>query len=147
VTSESELLEYIRASARNRTTDTEAVRGQVEAIFEELGLPWDRDEAGDWLIRADIGEVRAGLNESGDILSVWQVINELQSKPKQHADLLWELLRLNYVGNGAYFALHQPEDGSAPLLLLMGRLAAERIDPGEVAQTLASLCGMSRMCQ
>ena len=54
---------------------------------------------------------------------------------------------MNFASNGAYLALHQPEGQPAPLLVLLARLGAEKLDAEEVAQTLASLFGMSKACE
>ncbi|MDP8991616.1 MAG: YbjN domain-containing protein [Actinomycetota bacterium] len=147
MTSEDQLIDYIRRTGTRDHVDRPGLEQQIEAIFQELGLAWSKRPDGNWVIQADIGEVLAGLNDTADILSFWQVINQLSGKPKQHADLLWGLLSLNGASNGAYFALHPPDSGGAPLLIIMARLAAERLDAGEVAQTLASLFGLSKACE
>ncbi len=116
---------------------------RVEGIFEELELPFDH-EAGGWWIDTDVGRVRAGLDESGHVLTMWQPIHQLTGGPKKNADYLATLLRINSGTVGACFCLDEYLEGEE-WVLLMSRISAQQIDKEEVELALEGLLRMSAL--
>lgn len=140
---ESLLNEYLaNARAQAERLESSEVAKRVEAAFEELKLPWRRDGDG-WEIASDVGVVAAGLDEAQEVLTFHQMLGELTKPPKKMSDLLYNLLVANFGTTGACFAIFEPESGGPPVLAALGRIAAESVDPGEVALTLESLFRLS----
>jgi hypothetical protein len=85
---ESLLSEYLTKTraAQHRAEHSEVVQ-RVEAIFDELGLPWQRDEDC-WAINSDVGEVMAGLDDDEEVLSIWQVLFRLNKSAKKNGELM-----------------------------------------------------------
>lgn len=70
------LAQYLTKVRRDRADSTTAsgVASRVEAVFEELQLPWSKEPGGEsWKVASDVGTVNAGLDEdheSADLLAV-----------------------------------------------------------------------------
>ena len=142
MSTEAGLGEYLK-NVKRPQGQSEA-RARVEEIFEELGLPWSRAPQGDWKIASDVGEVAAGLDDAEEVLTVFQLLGPLNGKRKQNADFFYALLAANFSMTGACYAIYTPENSPA-MLSIVGRIAAEHIDPEEVALTLKSLFEMSHV--
>lgn len=142
---ESLLNDYL---SKSRATAERAERSvivqRVEAVFDELKLPWRRAEDG-WEIDSDVGPVRAGLDEDEEVLTFHQIINELTGPPKKQGELLFSLLAANASTTGACFAIFEGEALPKALLAIVGRIAAQKLDSEEVALTLRSVFDLSSL--
>ena len=139
---ESLLDEYLTKVRAKETAPVTEVRQRVEAAFDELKLPWERSQEGNWAITSDVGEVRAGLDDDEEVLTFWQLIHELGRPPKKAGEYLFALLSANADTTGACFAIREME-GMDPLVFIVSRIAAQKLDPEEVALALQSVFWLS----
>jgi hypothetical protein len=103
VSTDELLAQYVRNARERRSTATRGdAENRVESILTELQMPWRSEEADSWSIDSDVGEVRLGLNEDDEILSIWQLVSPVPGKPKRNAEMYRELLRINQQTLGAW---------------------------------------------
>jgi hypothetical protein len=141
---ESLLNEYLAKTraAQQRAESSDVVK-RIEAIFDELGLPWRHDDDC-WAINSDVGEVMAGLDDDEDVLSIWQVQFPVTKPAKKNGELFDEMLRANADTTGACFAIRQPEDGP-PYVFVVARISAKSVDAPEIALTLSSVFSLASL--
>jgi hypothetical protein len=117
---------------------------KIESLLNELGLPWGAEPSGDlWKVRADVGEVFLGLNEDDEILSIWQLIHSFGGNEKKEANYLATLLRINESTQGACFSLTKL--GDQEWVMVVARIAAQKIDKEELALALKDVFAMSQL--
>lgn len=138
------LEEYLAQSraSQDRLEHSEVAK-RVEAIFDELKLPWRRDDDA-WAIQADVGRVEAGLDEDEKVLTFHQIIHDLTKPAKKQGDYFYALLQQNFRTTGACFAIFEPDSGP-PSILVLARISAPTADTQEVALTLESLFALSAL--
>ena len=139
------LADYYRTTARYspQLGGRDGLRGQIDAIVNELGLPASLDRDGDWQFAADVGNFLLIVHrESGDLVVV-QNIQTLAGPPKKHVDELMGLLRLNLEGHGtARFSAVQ--DGGKDVLVLSARIRGDAVSRESVERMLADAMQVSR---
>lgn len=135
---ESLLGEYLEKTkaAESKALSSETIK-RIESIFDELGVPWKRDDDV-WVITSDVGEVRAAVDDDEDVLSFWQLQFPLDKHPKKNGELFDELLRMNADSAGAAWAVKLFDDGTR-YVIAISRIAAQNIDPPEVALALSAV--------
>ncbi len=145
MTTEDMLNGYLsKTRARDERIARSEVIQRVERVFDELSLSWQRHSDGDgtdWDIDSDVGVITVGLDDDEEVLTFAHYIHVLQKSPKKSADYLYSLLTFNADAAGACFAIRESEELGA-IVYVVGRLAAQQVDPGEVALTLANMLDM-----
>ena len=120
----------------------DGLRGQVDAILNELQIPASLDKDGDWRFASDVGPFFLLVEpDTGDLVAV-QHIETLSSRPSKHADGMLVLLLLNYEARGAAFSA--VNEGGKKLLMLSGRIPSAAVDRGSVEGLLADAMRISR---
>ena len=117
-------------------------RGRVDAIVNELALPAQIDPDGDWAFETDVGRVLLIVdNETQDLLAM-QIIQAMERKPNQHADVMHLLLSLNLKAVGAYYACASFGDDS--FFVLTARRRPHELTSQSVQEMLADCLRESR---
>ncbi len=102
------LAQYLTEVRRDRTESATAseVASRVEAIFDELQLPWSKEPGQEsWKIASNVGTINAGLDDEHEVVTFSQFIHDWTGKAKKEADYMQTLLRLNRHTGGACFAI------------------------------------------
>jgi hypothetical protein len=139
------LAEYFVATARQSPglAGRGEVRGQVDAILNELRIPAVVDKDGDWKLTTDVGPFILMVDgESSDLIAV-QTIQSMEKKVKNSSDEMYVLLALNFEARGlARFGT--VKDSGQDLLVLTARLAPETISSVSVEGMLTDCFRLSR---
>jgi len=145
MSTESLLDEFLSKSraARERSEHSAVVK-RIEDIFDELKLPWKRDDDC-WVITSNVGEVMAGLDDDEEVLSFWSMLFTLSKPAKKSGELYAAMLRANIRTTGACYAIKDDPEGGNPNVLVLGRISSESIDAPEVALTLSSVFALVSM--
>jgi len=145
---ESRLSEYLKKTrGQGPAEGVQEVAARVEMILSALELPWhveDRAQA-IWGVEADVGLVFLGLDETGDVLSLWQKIHPIRGDSAENADYFNSLLHINASTTGACFAINDYGDEDEEWLLIIGRIAAAKLDLEEVELALESVFYLSKL--
>ena len=139
------LADYYRTTARYspQLGGRDGLRGQIDAIVNELGLPASLDRDGDWRFAADVGEFLLIIDSASGDLVVVQNVQTLAGRPKNHVDELMGLLRLNLEGHGtARFSAVR--DGGKDVLVISARIHADAVARESVERLLADAMLLSR---
>jgi hypothetical protein len=120
----------------------DGVRGQVDAILNELQIPASLDKDGDWRLAADVGNFVLLLEPETQDLVVVQHMETLSSRTSKHADGMLLLLLLNYEARGATFSA--VNEGGKKLLMLSARLPSAGLDRAALEGLLADAMRLSR---
>lgn len=135
------LADYLSKSRQNKErSETSIAHSRVQEIFDELNVPW-RQEDDVWVLTSDVGEVYAGLNDEEDVLSIWQFPVSFTKPPKKLGEIYHSLLSMNADSAGAWFAVRTI--GGENMLMIVGRIAADQLDPEEVALTLGTVFSLA----
>jgi hypothetical protein len=138
-------LKTIRREESDGAGSTEGAR-RVEAIIAELGLPAVREDSAVWRIDADVGPVRAGVSDDGQVVTLWQTVSPLNDpKPKKNADLFHELLLVNRNTNGACIALDSDLGDDQTWIVILARLRAPTLDKPEFAMAIEDVFATSKL--
>jgi hypothetical protein len=138
---ESLLDDYLKKSreTRERIERSEVVR-RVEAVFDELQLPWQRDDDA-WVVSSDLGVIHSGLDDDEEVLTFHQIVHPMDKADKKEGEYYSALLRMNMGSTGACFAMYEDDYGQRSIVVV-GRIAATSLDAPEVALTLESVFRM-----
>ncbi len=127
------------------------VRARIEALFDELRLPWRREGRG-WAIDSDGPAVRASLGERDEVLALYRLVHDWRPGPRRRSpDYLERLLRANAASNGACFAIldegnvDDEEGGSEAILVVVAHVPTAAVDGEEIALALESAFRLSEL--
>ena len=136
--------EYLAKSrATQERLEHSEVVSRIEAIFNELKLPWQR-EGDSWVIHADVGMVHAGLDDEEKVLTIHQFIHDLTKPAKKQGEYLYALLRQNASTTGACFAIFE-QDSGPPSIVILARISAPTADAEEIALALENVFAYSAL--
>lgn len=121
------------------------IRGQIDALLNELRVPVALDEDGDWHLSNDTGSFYLIARDEDRKLLVRMNYNELKGSVKSNAELLLVLLGLNQHCEGACFAAHQSDQTGRYQVLIAGEKAYDRVDRDSLAELLAAAFKLSRV--
>jgi hypothetical protein len=137
------LAEYFEVSPRGSAglAGRDGLEGDVDAILNELEIPADIDDDGDWRFGTDVGPFLLVIDKGlGDLVAV-QTIRKM-ARLEDHAADMYVLLQLNLEAEGARFAALN--DGDTDLLLLTARLRPEDVSLESVEAMLHDTMALSR---
>ena len=120
----------------------QGVRGQVDALLNELQIPATLDADGDWNLTNDAGNFTLFVRESDQRVVVRQVFNRLASNLKKHAGLMHALLLMNLDNEGACFA-SQDATGGGYVIVLTGQKPYDRLNREELLELLGAAFKLS----
>lgn len=142
---EDKLSQYLQTVKQDRGDSVSATEGarRVEAIIDELQLPTIKEDPSVWRIDSDVGTVRVGLDDEGEVLSIWQMIGSIDGRAKKHADLFEEMLRINRGTQGSCLALD--DIGGERWIVVLARLWATTLDKPEFAMAIEDVFATSKL--
>jgi hypothetical protein len=119
----------------------------VEAVVAELNLPAIKEDSTTWRIDADVGTVYFGVDDEGDVLTIWQLLMSLKDpeKPKKHAEFFEDLLAVNRDTRGACLAIDKTFEAGQKWLMVLARLRAPTLDAPEFAMAMEDVFATSKM--
>ena len=119
----------------------EGVQGTVDEILNDLEIPAELDDDGDWRLQTDVGPFLLVIDKAlGDLVAI-QTIRKIE-RLEDHAADMYILLQLNLEAEGARFAALN--DGDTDLLLLTARLHPDDVSVESVRTMLHDALRLSR---
>lgn len=112
----------------------ENVIPHVESLFDELQLPWQKDDT-DWIIDSDICQIRCFLGQENR-LCLYSSLGVVKEKDKKNGEFYGSLLRENWLAQPSFLALCDLQDGSH--LLVAAVLPLDGLTKPQLANTLES---------
>jgi hypothetical protein len=120
----------------------DGVRGRLDLLLNELGVPATLDPEGDWRCEADPGDFLLLLDKTNGELAYIEPLETLTKKPKHYADAMLAMMRLNLRSTGTCFAVF--DDGPVMRFVLISRLKPEKFDREGLEGMLAGALAYSR---